>query len=443
MKRQPPGHTRTCAVCDRHRGNTRKGWHFVTRDGQAVGVTCPECPRWDEPIRRLVVPDGSVKFRAVVDATPAGAPRRRQATRTLPSLDAARAFVAEVRAEVAASGGFADAGSETVAALCARWLRSRRGVREVTAEGYRHQLAASLRWLGPRPITSVTPADVSTLVEWLGTEGGQWGHGLGPRGIRAALGRLAQAFDIAVREGTLRRNVFRDAERPRMRKPVGTDVEHWPTTGRLDTARCEYRDRFREVSDTDPLAGAWRLSLAGMTRADVLGLRWSDVDLDAGTVTVRQGRVEVTGGTTTDDPKSAQRRRTVPVEQVLPGTVRLLRAMRAAQAADRLAAGESWQDSGLVVVDALGRGLSPAIYSRRFPALCREAGVPVIRLHSLRHTLAFYLHALGVAPADAAAILGHTLAVHLATYMPHAGASGIAAAAAALGAAQQRAGVGA
>ena len=70
-----------------------------------------------------------------------------------------------------------------------------------------------------------------------------------------------------------------------------------------------------------------------------MGLRWSDVDLDAGVVTVRQGRVALDHGDAVDEPKSAQRQRVVPVEAIDPGTVAALRSLRVAQAADRLAAG--------------------------------------------------------------------------------------------------------
>lgn len=90
-------------------------------------------------------------------------------------------------------------------------------------------------------------------------------------------------------------------------------------------------------------------------------------------------------------------------------------------------------DSGLVVVDALGQPVRPEWYSDRFRALCRVSGVPPITLHSVRHSLAFWLHREGVPPADAAALLGHTVEVHLSTYLPHSGASGIASAAQALG----------
>ena len=116
-----------------------------------------------------------------------------------------------------------------------------------------------------------------------------------------------------------------------------------------------------------------------------------------------------------------------------PGTVAALRTLSARQAADRLRAGTAYTDSGLVVLDALGQPVRPEWYSDRFRAVSRAAGLPPITLHSVRHSLAFWLHREGVTPADAAALLGHTVEVHLSTYLPHSGASGIAAAAQVLG----------
>ena len=105
------------------------------------------------------------------------------------------------------------------------------------------------------------------------------------------------------------------------------------------------------------------------------------------------------------------------------------------QAADKLAAGSAWESTGYVVVDALGRPVRAEWFSDRFRSLSREAGLPPITLNAVRHSLAFWLHSadVGVTPADAAALLGHTVEVHLSTYLPHSGASGISQAAQALG----------
>jgi hypothetical protein len=112
-------------------------------------------------------------------------------------------------------------------------------------------------------------------------------------------------------------------------------------------------------------------------------LRWSGLDRERGVATIRQGRVSVDDGDRTDDSKSEHRNREVEFEAVYPGTLKMLNAMRAA-ARLRSAA---WSEKALVVVEEAEQPLRPEIYSDRFKRLCAEAGVPVINLHSVRHTL--------------------------------------------------------
>lgn len=426
----PPNAQKVCASCLKPRGNTSRGWGKIVRQDAVAGWTCPDCPEAHEPIRRAETKRGVV-FKARVDVTPHKAAKRVQTLQTFATVEEAREWVAEVRAEVAAGREYARSRGETVDELCARWLDSRRDVREVTRACFGYWLAPARRHLGHMEVSQVSTRDIEALVSWMETEGrrpkrkGEEPRGLGARTIRGCLTTLGQVFQTAVHEETITRNVVKLARRPRHRAAVGTDLEHW---------RSEEMLSFRATADRDKLAGAWRLTMCGLTRADVLGLRWSDVDLDQGTVTVRQGRVQLSSGDTPiEEPKSGQRRRVVPVEVIHNGTVDLLRKLKARQAEDRLAAGAAWNDSGLVVVDELGKGLRPATYSAWFWKLCESGGHRRIKLHSVRHSLAFWLHSLGVPPADAAALLGHTVEVHLSTYLPESGATGIERAAQALG----------
>jgi integrase len=52
---------------------------------------------------------------------------------------------------------------------------------------------------------------------------------------------------------------------------------------------------LRSHLSTDRLYGCWLLTLFGLRRSEVMGLRWSDLDLDAGTLTISRGRVLVDG----------------------------------------------------------------------------------------------------------------------------------------------------
>jgi integrase len=105
------------------------------------------------------------------------------------------------------------------------------------------------------------------------------------------------------------------------------------------------------------------------------------------------------------------------VEDIQPGTVALLRSLRARQARDRLVLGSGYPETGLVLVNALGEPVRPELYSDRFRRLCRETGLRPIHLHLVRHTLAVAMNRAGVAPVDAAPLLGHTVDVYVSTYL--------------------------
>jgi integrase len=88
--------------------------------------------------------------------------------------------------------------------------------------------------------------------------------------------------------------------------------------------------------------------------------------------------------------------------------VRALRRRRAEQAADRLAAGEHWRESGLVFTTRHGTPVEPRNMARSFDLLSEKAGLRRIRLHDTRHTCASLLAAAGTHPRTVMAILGHS-----------------------------------
>ena len=113
-----------------------------------------------------------------------------------------------------------------------------------------------------------------------------------------------------------------------------------------------------------------------MRRSEVLGLDWASVDLAGGVLEVVSARVALDSGQTAlDDVKSRASRRAVPFEAMHPGTAALLRRSSLPGGREPRAGG-AWQDSGLVVVDALGRPMRPEAYSDRFAELWRPSGVP-------------------------------------------------------------------
>jgi integrase len=101
----------------------------------------------------------------------------------------------------------------------------------------------------------------------------------------------------------------------------------------------------------------------------------------------------------------------------LRGVLDTLRAHRAHQAAERLSWGASYTDSGLVITTEDRRPLHPETLSGLFVRQAKRVGLPPIRLHDLRHSVASILLARGVHPKVVSEMLGHaTIALTLDTY---------------------------
>jgi integrase len=146
------------------------------------------------------------------------------------------------------------------------------------------------------------------------------------------------------------------------------------------------------------------LAMTGARRGEVLGLRWSDVDLGGAALYVRRSLVCVTHEAQYSETKTARSRRAIALD---PATVSTLRAHRSRQLAERLAAGEAYDDSDLVFVDSMGRALHPERFSRTFQEQVARATLPRIRLHDLRHTWASLALQRGIHPKVVSERLGH------------------------------------
>ena len=134
-------------------------------------------------------------------------------------------------------------------------------------------------------------------------------------------------------------------------------------------------------------------------------MRWSDVDLDAGRLSVRQTLAYVGTKATFSEPKTDSSRRLI---ELAPPTAEALRGHRSRQAEERLAIGPGYSTLDLVFAHVDGRPLNPATVSRTFDRLVKGAGLPKIGVHGLRHSFAT-LALLGGLPSKVVAeVLGHS-----------------------------------
>jgi integrase len=258
--------------------------------------------------------------------------------------------------------------------------------------------------LGGVLLQGLTPAHLTAFYRMLLDDGRRDGRGgLAPKSVRNIHGVLHAALRDAVRWGYLPRNIAGAADLP---KGLTPEMHVWSP---------EQLRAFLDQVRGDPLYAGWLLlATTGMRRGEVAGLRWVDVDLDAGRVSPRRPRVVVNYEVVVSEPKTAKGRRSLALD---PATVAALRQHRTRQLEQQLAVGPRWQDSGLVFTWPDGRPIHPHRFSKWFEQHTRVAGLPKIRLHDVRHSYATAALAAGVPAKVVSERLGHAnIAITMDTY---------------------------
>jgi integrase len=243
--------------------------------------------------------------------------------------------------------------------------------------------------LGGIELRKLRPGDVSRLHKRL------LARGLSSSRVLKAHRVLSRSLHIAERWGLTTRNVATLVSPPRAEEIA-------PRYLRPEQVQI----LLSHVAD-DAWRSRWHLALLGLRQGEVLGLRWQDLDLDAGRLTVSGALQRQKGkGLVLVPPKSRTSRRSI----TLPAdVVAALRARRHQQAVHRLQAGTAWKDSeDLVFTSSLGSPVDPARDHRDWKALLTRAGLPVMRLHDARHTAATALLLSGVPLRAAMEWLGHS-----------------------------------
>jgi integrase len=220
---------------------------------------------------------------------------------------------------------------------------------------------------------------------------------------------LARALKTAVRDRLIQANPAVDAEdRPRVNRAARREAARKAWTAGEARAVLDAADKT-----TPQFAAFMYVALdSGARRAELAGLLWTDIDLDAGTVTIAR-QLDGVGQTPKFGPTKTKTSRTI---QLNAETVTRLRAHKRAQAELKMQNRTVYQDHGLVFakehehLHALGAALGHPIKTlpeKSFAKLVKAAGVSRIVFHGTRHTMATLSLQAGVPVHVVSQRLGH------------------------------------
>jgi integrase len=281
------------------------------------------------------------------------------------------------------------------------WLKGLTGsVRQSTFDGYEIAVRVHIKpALGRLKLKKLTPAHAATFYQ------DKLAAGFAPASVNKLHVTLHKALDQAVKWNMIPRNVSEAVKAPR---PASKDMR----TLSADQVRA-----MLKAARGDRLEAIYALAVhTGMRQGELLALKWADVNLRDGRVSVRRTITKSGGRLLLGEPKTAKSRRTI---SLTAGSLSALRDHRKRQLEEMMQRTGLWQDNGLVFASETGTLINPSNLRRRhFASLLKRAGLPAdTRFHDLRHTCATLLLGRSVHPKFVQELLGHAnIAITLDTY---------------------------
>ena len=290
---------------------------------------------------------------------------------------AARGWIKEILAKI--DGGLTYLSTQiTLEQFMRTWLDDKNlSIRASTAKGYRGTAERDiLPFLGKMRLQQILPVHIKQLYAWMNEEG------KGPRMIQLAHVILHAALQQAVREGILGRNPADAVERPKVERKE------------FQILNEEQAHQFLITASGSPFKTLFYLALTtGMRKGELLGLKWSDLDFSKGILLVQRQLQQISGRSSLVPPKTKAGHRQIKLG---PETLKRLTALRAQQEQMKVAAGDQWHENGMVFTSTVGTFLDQSKVSREFKKVLKNAGLPLIRFHDLRHTSISFLLEMGM-----------------------------------------------
>lgn len=276
-------------------------------------------------------------------------------------------------------GTYIEPNKITVAQRMDIWINNymRHTLRAKTWDNYNTQINKHIiPALGHLKLTQVKTVNIQKLYNDKlsgGRADGKQG-GLSPKSIRYIHTVIHSSFQQAYRERLININPADAARLPRLIK------------SEMRTLDIDGMKKFLSAAKTSKHYASYVLELStGLRRGELLGLRWKDIDLQAGTVSVVQNLVRTNNGLIFQEPKTKLSQRTINIPD---NVVKGLKVHKAKQSQEKLLLGQDYRNNDLVFCNELGDPLDPRSYTRHFERIIERAGIEKMCFHDLRHTFA-------------------------------------------------------
>lgn len=226
--------------------------------------------------------------------------------------------------------------------------------------------------------------------------------GSSPRTVQYIHTTLRKALQDAVSDGLIPRNAADGIKAPKPKKKE------------INPLSPEQARAFLEAVRGDRLEALYVLAVhRGLRQGELLGLRWEDVDLEAGKLQVRRTLSLTRQGHVFEPPKNGKGR----CIELTEDTSGALKRHLTRQLEEIEALGDEYQDQGLIFPGEKGQPMRPWTLTRKLQKIMECAGLPHIRFHDLRHTCATLLLSKDVHPKFVQELLGHaTISITLDRY---------------------------
>ncbi|MCM2393930.1 site-specific integrase [Streptomyces albipurpureus] len=355
--------------------------------------------------KKIVLASGKVRYRAVVDIGCGENGNRKQLTITKDTSKEVKAEISRIENERNA-GSFVAPNKLTVGQWLDMWLEKKnQDLEPTTIYNYRVSLDRCRPRLGHIRLQDLTEEDVEAWMLWSlksgRIRGKRAGTPLGVTSVDMTLARLKEALNRAVTKRLVTMNVAANLYIPRKARKAERKVKEivppWDVTE---------VQKFVEVMQSDRLFAPLLLSLMGLRPAEVCGMRWEDINLENETLLIANTRTMMGNLTVVEkDTKSMASERALPLPTMVTTT---LRRFKAIQAAERLALGADYVDSGYMAVNEVGEVLTTKQLRTRAYLLMKIAVLRRVRLYDARASCFTYLANNGVLDHILARWAGHT-----------------------------------